>query len=239
MGATYGETIRDYAPVDDVAWRFGKPSYERANKIFFRHRTKSHADGSLEAVVSKLVKNWEVEVHHVGDIKQWITMDTEKLQVSLNGGPKVGPDAVAQVGTHNFLLGQGPIYDGGATSLEDSYAIFNNAFTDGFAWEVLEVLSGPPCVAFRWRHFGPFSGTFVDKKGCKHQGNGEMLEFRGMVVAKVSEKLKIEELSVYFQPNDLLTPLTSKTKMMDSEVAFGGEDCDTTTKATPCCSTFG
>lgn len=47
--------------------RFGKPNYERVNKLYFQYRTKMHAEGSLESVVNKLVKNWEVESHHISN----------------------------------------------------------------------------------------------------------------------------------------------------------------------------
>lgn len=30
-----------------------------------------------------------------------------------------------------------------------------------FAWEVLEVYSGPPRVAFRWRHWGSMKNDYV------------------------------------------------------------------------------
>ena len=44
--------IRDYDPINGVEWRFGKPNYTRVNKLYFENRSKKHAEGSLEAIVS-------------------------------------------------------------------------------------------------------------------------------------------------------------------------------------------
>ena len=96
------EIIRDYQPLPGVPWRFGEsirifsnlflvslptifsgrygapPNYEVVNKAYFAGRTKVHAAGSLEAVVQNLVKNWEVESHHIEDVKYWQTMKVGK-----------------------------------------------------------------------------------------------------------------------------------------------------------------
>ena len=44
-------------------------------------------------------------------------------------------------------------------NLQESQALFNDAFPNGFAWEVLKVFSAPPKVGFSWHHWGTFSGT--------------------------------------------------------------------------------
>ena len=56
-GITFGEVIRDYEPLPDTKWRFGKPNYARVNKFYFENRMLKHKEGSLEAVVSNIVKN--------------------------------------------------------------------------------------------------------------------------------------------------------------------------------------
>merc|ERR1719331_682333 len=100
-------------------------------------------------------------------------MDPDKLEVTVNGGPAADAKTLAHVGPYNALVGGHAKYDG-AMSLEDSNHVFSNVFTEGFAWEVLEVQSGPPNVSMTWRHFGKFSGTYVDR-GCQYVGNGEMV----------------------------------------------------------------
>eukprot|EP00930_Biecheleria_cincta_P050328 TRINITY_DN3548_c0_g1_i3.p1 TRINITY_DN3548_c0_g1~~TRINITY_DN3548_c0_g1_i3.p1 ORF type:complete len:243 (-),score=61.70 TRINITY_DN3548_c0_g1_i3:283-972(-) len=208
-GLTYGELIRDYEPLPDTKWRFGKPNYTRVNKFYFENRVMKHKEGSLEAVVSNLVKNWEVESHHIANPHQWKTMDVSKFQAAVNGGCPCNAQLMADVGPYNMLIGETADYTG-KVSFEDSNKNFSSTFPEGFAWEVLEVYSGPPTVTFKWRHFGKMSGTFTDKTGKEHKGNGEMLNLIGMCIAKVNEELKIESLDIYYSPNDMIKPLLSK-----------------------------
>lgn len=209
-GAPFGEVIRDYEPLPDTKWRFGKPNYARVNAAYFKNRTMKHAEGSLESIVSKLVKNWEVESHHVSDIKQWQTMDIDKFTIQLNGGPKVDSQLMADEGPYNLLVGDTPEYAASKLTFEESNKIWSKTFPDGFAWEVLEVLSGPPNVTFKWRHFGECNGEYVDSEGVTHKGDGEIVNVIGLCIAKVSDKLIIESLDVYYNPQDLLSPLVAK-----------------------------
>jgi len=236
-GKPYGEIIRDYEALPGTKWRFGKPNYARVNKAYFEHREKIHPEGSLEAVVNKLVKNWEVESHHIADAKQWKTMDISKFKAALNGGSPVTAQIMADVGPYNMLIGETSQYSAASLSFDDSNRIFGSTFSEGFAWEVLEVMSGPPTVAFRWRHFGKFSGTYTDKKGNKYQGNGAMVNVVGMCIAKVNDQLIIESLDVYYNPDDLLKPLTTMVKTGEGERAFATDEGDSRRiKGGPCCT---
>jgi len=208
-GLTFGEMIRDYEPLPDTKWRFGKPNYARVNKFYFENRVMKHKEGSLEAVVTNIVKNWEVESHHIANPHQWKTMDVSKFQAAVNGGCPANAQLMADIGPYNLLIGETADYTG-KVSFEDSNKNFSSTFPEGFAWEVLEVYSGPPTVTFKWRHFGKMSGTFTDKTGKEHKGNGEMLNLIGMCIAKVNEELKIESLDIYYSPNDMIKPLLSK-----------------------------
>ena len=38
-----------------------------------------------------------------------------------------------------------------------------------------EVYSGPPNVLFKWRHFGKYSGTYVDKAPKVHLVSGSLV----------------------------------------------------------------
>jgi len=208
-GLTFGELIRDYEPLPDTKWRFGKPNYARVNQFYFENRVMKHKEGSLEAVVTNIVKNWEVESHHIANPHQWKTMDVSKFQAAVNGGCPANAQLMADIGPYNLLIGETADYTGKA-SFEDSNKNFSSTFPEGFAWEVLEVYSGPPAVTFKWRHFGKMSGTFTDKAGKEHKGNGEMLNLIGMCIAKVNEELKIESLDIYYSPNDMIKPLLTK-----------------------------
>jgi len=161
----------------------------------------------LEAVVTKVVKNWEVESHHIADPAQWNTMDVSKFKGSVNGGEAANAQALADVGPYNFLLGKCPGYDGTKQTFESANTIFSEAFTEGFAFEVLEVFSGPPSVSFKWRHFGKYSGQYVDDKGQVHMGDNKIMELFGLCIAKVNSSLVIEELQVFYEPKDMIAPL--------------------------------
>jgi len=215
-GVLWGELVRNYEPVPGVKWRFGKPNYERVNKLYFQYRTKIHVEGSLEHVVNSLVKNWEVESHHIADPHQWKTMDITKFTAAVNGGCPASAQVMADVGPYNLLIGETSTYSAAASTFESSNDNFGATFADGYAWECLEVLSGPPTVTFKWRHFGKFSGIYTDKNGVKHRGDGQMLDLIGLCIAKVNEELKIEALDIYYNPSDLLVPL-SKGAVVEPE----------------------
>jgi hypothetical protein len=53
----------------------------------------------------------------------------------------------------------------GDLDFEASHDLFRDSFLDGFAWELLKVLSGPPHVVFTWRHWGRFNGEYRGRKG--------------------------------------------------------------------------
>lgn len=218
------ELIRDYEPLPDTKWRFGKPDYSRVNKFYFDHRARNHQAGSLEAVVQKLVKNWEVESHHIADIHQWQTMDITKFRAALNGGCPCFAQQMADIGPYNMLIQEHENYSGKANTFEMANKNFSSTFPEGFAWELLEVLSGPPTVAFKWRHFGKHSGTFTDKDGKEYKPTGEMLDVIGMCIAKVNAELKIESLDVYYNPDDMIKPLMQGgvAKSPEPEQAEGG-----------------
>eukprot|EP00931_Biecheleriopsis_adriatica_P001821 TRINITY_DN10228_c0_g5_i1.p1 TRINITY_DN10228_c0_g5~~TRINITY_DN10228_c0_g5_i1.p1 ORF type:complete len:232 (+),score=65.28 TRINITY_DN10228_c0_g5_i1:77-772(+) len=208
-GLSNGEMIRDYEPLPDVKWRFGKPNYARVNKFYFENRVMKHPEGSLESVVTKIVKNWEVESHHIADPHQWKTMDISKFQAAVNGGCPANAQLMADIGPYNLLIGETADYSSKANTFEASNKNFSSTFPEGFAWEVLEVFSGPPTVTFKWRHFGKMSGTYTDKSGKEHKGNGEMLNLIGLCIAKVNEELKIESLDIYYNPTDMIKPLVT------------------------------
>lgn len=206
-GESFGEVVRDYQPTPTTKWRFGKPNYARVNQAYFEGRSKKHPEGSLESVVSKIVKNWEVESHHIYDIKDWQTMDVSVFDASVNGGTVIDAQVMADVGPYNMLLGDVDGYKASDQTFESANKIFSGVFTEGFAWECLEVYSPPPEVAFRWRHFGKFSGSFTDSDGETHQGNGKMINVYGACIAKVNTSLKIESLKVYYDPKTQIEPL--------------------------------
>ena len=160
--------------------------------------------------MTKVVKNWEIESHHVTDIKQWITMDTASLQIYNNQlNEPVDAAGLAEQGSYAVLLGKCPHFDSKKETFESSDKMFNNAFnTTGFAWEVLKVYSGPPDVAFTFRHFGKHTGDFVASDGKVYKPSGKMVEFTGSCIATVDENLVIKSLKLFWDRLAFIEQLT-------------------------------
>ena len=89
------------------------------------------------------------------------------------------------MGSYNALLKSSlpeefKYYKAEEESFESSHDVFKSAFPRGFAWEVISVYSGPPQIAFKFRHWGFFEGPF---KG--HAPTGEIAQFYGLAILKV------------------------------------------------------
>jgi len=203
----YGEIVRDYVPKPGVKWRFGRPNYARVNKAYFEGRTKIPRAGSAEELVTKVVKNWEVDSHHVAAAKDWATIDVEKFRMSVNCGPKFDAQYFADRGPYNSLLEEmARGYSGAQHTCESANKVFSECFPKGFAFEVLEVYSGPPKVSFKFRHWGEFCGVLPDKWGQVHVGDGRVVNFFGFIIATLNTENLIEELELFFNPDDQIAP---------------------------------
>lgn len=115
-------------------------------------KQKTWEAGSLEDIVSNLVKNWEIEASFKTDYNDWRTIDRKNYTFSVNGGPNIPGEKMTQIGTYNALLTHSKYYSPDTNSFEDSHRTFKRMMPT-FAWEVLEVYAGPPVVSFRWRHW--------------------------------------------------------------------------------------
>lgn len=221
-GALYGEIVRDYKPKAGVSWRFGRPNYARVNKTYFENRSKKHAEGSLEAVVSKVVKNWEVDSHHVLKPSDWKTMNVDNFKISVNGGPPASAQTMADVGPYVALLGDTPgIFYASQHTFASTNKVFSEVFPEGFAWECLEVFQGPPKVSFKWRHFGKFTGKWIAPDGTEYKGTGEMVNVEGICIATVDDNLLIDELEIYYNPMDQILPLLKGEKTVPPAPSSG------------------
>ncbi len=151
------------------------------------------------------------EVSHKTDPRQWDTVDLDNYQFSCNGLQKHTGLEMLEKGTYNALLGETMYYSAASISFEDSHNAFRSTLGEGFAWEVLEVFSGPPNVTFTWRHFGKMTGEF----GCsglsgipyKVEPTNKMIEIFGMCKATVNDQLKIQDLQVFYDPSQLFVQL--------------------------------
>uniref|UniRef100_M8CF57 Pathogen-related protein n=1 Tax=Aegilops tauschii TaxID=37682 RepID=M8CF57_AEGTA len=128
----------------------------------------------------------------VGDkYRSFLHGDGEKKTMWRNGAPpnydlrpRTRRERMAIGGYNAFLATTLPpehrIYDPDKESVESATSTFLTAFPRGFAIEVLDVYSGPPRIAFKFRHWGYMEGPF---KG--HPPHGQRVEFFGVCIFHV------------------------------------------------------
>lgn len=198
------EPDRSFMDDPDTKWRFGgAPDYSLTNLRYLKERSKIHPEGSLEQVVENLVKTWEMERSHKLDPTQHQSVDQEKFRLSANGGRVFNNAEANEVGNYNVLMNACPaeLWDSSKITWEQSHDTFHNAFA-AFPWEVLDVYSGPPKVAFTWRHWGHFTGTFEENKG-----NGDLIEMYGFGTAVVNDKLQLQECEIFYNAEQFINVL--------------------------------
>lgn len=190
---------------DGVEWRNQeRPDYSRTNGFLEKERKFNHAEGTLNAIAHNLVKTFEMEASFKSKPQQWISIVEGKFKMSTNGGREYTAQDIVDEGTYNLFLGDSDQYRASDETFDSSYNLFHTAFPNGFHWELIEVLSGPPNVVFKWRHWGTFSRNYHE-----HQPTGETIEIVGLSIAKVREDLKIERVEHFFDTHEFLTKLTS------------------------------
>ncbi|KAG2494653.1 hypothetical protein HYH03_007169 [Edaphochlamys debaryana] len=202
--------------VPESEFRYGKPDYTIVNTEYLLNKTKNWAPGSLEDVVESVVKTFEFEISHKTSA-ELVKSFAPGFTYSQNGGPKIDGKELLRRGSYNVL-----IKDESYTSNE-SHQQFKTAFPKGFAWEVTEVLSGPPNVTFRWRHWGKMEGAYNG-----HPPTGQTIEMYGMAIARVNGSLQIESLEIYYDATDFLGDLAKGSKC---PLGFGSSSSSAATPA--------
>lgn len=141
-----------------------------------------------------------------------LTMNKDQYRFSCNGQRKYRLEEMIEQGTYNALIGQTNYYDSNQISFEESHLIFKKCLSDGFAWEVLQVYSSSPNVTFTWRHFGPMMNSFHCRalSGQSYQSDPtkQMIELFGMCKVTINSLFQIEDLQVFYDPNQLFQQLT-------------------------------
>ncbi|KAG1367761.1 hypothetical protein COCNU_14G002290 [Cocos nucifera] len=142
--------------------------------------------GSLEEVVQNAIKTWEMELSHKTRLEDFKTINPDKFKFTVNGRRALSGEETLKLGSYNALLQSSlpeelQYYKAGSETFESSHELFRRTFPRGFAWEVVDVYSGPPVIAFKYRHWGYMEGPY---KG--HAPTGEKVEFYGMAILKVS-----------------------------------------------------
>ncbi|BCL38519.1 SnoaL-like polyketide cyclase [Nostoc sp. MS1] len=189
----------------NVEWRYQEPpDYSRTNQYLKQQSKSNHIEGSLEAIVQNLVRAFEMEASFKTNPQQWVSIVADKFRMTTNGGSAYTAQDVADAGTYNLFLGDSEQYKASEEDFESSAHLFHNAFPNGFLWELIEVLAGPPNVTFKWRHWGTFSGSYKE-----HAPTGETVEIVGMSVARVNDDLKILSLEHFFDSGSFLNKLAT------------------------------
>ncbi|KAH6618636.1 hypothetical protein C7974DRAFT_440992, partial [Boeremia exigua] len=191
----------------EVKWRYGRaPDYSKTRQVFSETKEMSHEAGSLPELVQNLVKNWEVEASFKPVISDWRTIDHENYSFAINGSKPEGAEAMLKVGTYNAIIAPNEYYSPDYSDFASSHKTFKRMMPT-FAWEVLEVYSGPPTVSFRWRHWGTMKNDYVgiNNKGEKvtAKAHGGSIDVQGVTVATVNDKVQLQSVRTWFDPMDM------------------------------------
>ncbi|KAK6085798.1 Pathogen-related protein [Seiridium cupressi] len=212
----------------DATWRYGKPpDYSNTRRVFSETKQKSHAPDSLEDLVQNLVKNWEIEASFKTSVSEWRTVDPSTYTFAINGGPPQSAEHMLKLGTYNAIIAPNEYYSPKHSDFASSHKTFKRMMPT-FAWEVLEVYSGPPVVAFRWRHWGTMKEDYV---GWNHNGekvtakaHGGLIDIQGVTVTHLNEKYQITKLETWFDPVDMLRQIAPEG-IVTKEVAAAAARC--------------
>ncbi|KAL6626523.1 hypothetical protein ACP70R_030249 [Stipagrostis hirtigluma subsp. patula] len=208
-----GDKYRSFMSGDgekDTVWRHGAPpNYDMVNKLFEEERTHVWPEGSLEEKVQRLLKTWEMELVHKVRPEDQKSVHSQKFCASTNGMPALSRAEVMRIGGYNAFLRttlppEHRIYDPDTETLESGMATFLAAFPRGFAIEVLDVYSGPPRIAFKFRHWGYMEGPFKD-----HPPHGGRIEFFGVCIFHVDEEMKVEKSEYFYERGNFLASFLS------------------------------
>ncbi|KAL9080331.1 MAG: hypothetical protein Q9157_000859 [Trypethelium eluteriae] len=196
----------------EAAWRYGRaPDYSKTRQFYLETKKHSHAAGSLPDLVENLVKNWEIEASFKTHLQDWRTVDKSQYTFAINGGPPQSAEHMLQVGTYNAIIAPNEFYSPKNSDFSSSHKTFKRMMPT-FAWEVIEVYSGPPVVSFKWRHWGVMKNDYVgfNDKGEKitAKAHGGQIDIEGVTVAEVNDKLQVVKLETWFDPLEMFRQIT-------------------------------
>ncbi|KAL9601186.1 MAG: hypothetical protein Q9219_002686 [cf. Caloplaca sp. 3 TL-2023] len=211
---------------DAAEWRYGKPpDYSNTRKVWQETKHHTHPALSLPSLVSNLVKNWEIEASFKPSLASWRTVSPTKYTFAINGGVPQSAEHMLKVGTYNAIITEpNDFYSPRTADFASSHKTFKRMMPT-FAWEVVEVYSGPPAVAFRWRHWGEMRGDYVgfnDKaEKITIPAHNQAISIQGLTIATLSPDFQIEKLETWFDPLDMFRQIAphgiGNTKIIGSE----------------------
>jgi hypothetical protein len=196
--------------------------------------------------VQNLVKNWEVEASFKPVLSDWRTIDHENYSFAINSSEPQGAENMlqvrpispihthtpssnltrmcVQVGTYNAIISPNEFYDPTFSDFASSHKTFKRMMPT-FAWEVVEVYSGPPVVAFRWRHWGVMKNDYVgiNNRGEKviAKAHGGVIDIQGVTVASVNGKVQLQGVRTWFDAMDMFRQIAPKGVVSKEEVEQG------------------
>lgn len=219
----------------EAKWRYGRaPDYSKTRKVYQETKKMDHTAGSLPQLVENLVKNWEVEASFKTQLSDWRTIDHENYSFAINGGPPQTGEHMLKVGTYNAIIAPNEYYSPENSDFASSHKTFKRMMPT-FAWEVIEVYSGPPKVSFKWRHWGTMKNDYVgfNDKGEKitAKAHGGLIDITGITIATVDDKVRLQAVDTYFDPLDMFRQIApngivnkqvidSKTHSVDKAAAL-------------------
>ncbi|KAI0867946.1 hypothetical protein GGS24DRAFT_483812 [Hypoxylon argillaceum] len=207
----------------DAEWRYKQPpDYTKTRKYYAETKSRHHAADSLPHLVENLVKNWEIEASFKTRLADWRTVDAARYSFAVNEGAAVSAAHMLRVGTYSAILAPGEYYDPGAMDFGASHKAFKRMMPT-FAWEVLEVYTEPPVVAFKWRHWGEFRGEYsavnAAGEGVKVPANGRLIDITGVTVAHLNESMQVTKLKTWFDSDEMFRQMDPGNRAVRTPMA--------------------
>ncbi|KAH9893049.1 hypothetical protein F4778DRAFT_772655 [Xylariomycetidae sp. FL2044] len=212
----------------DAQWRYGQPpDYTKTRKFYMETKKCNHEPGSLPNLVENLVKNWEIEASFKMRLEDWRTIDHDSYTFAINGREPSTAQHMLGVGTYNAIITANPYYDPTTSDFAKSHKTFKRMMPT-FAWEVLEVYSGPPVVAFKWRHWGQMKNDYVGWNTAGEKitvkATDKMIDVEGITVAHLNDAFKVTKLETWFDPNEMFRQMDPEGHALTKAVAKTGKE---------------
>lgn len=173
------------------------------------------------------------------------------LTIELSGKEKAntclstGALHMSKVGTYNAVIPPNEFYSSEHSDFNSSHKTFKRMMPT-FAWEVLEVYSGPPVIAFKWRHWGEMKADYVgfneyeldsryyetmnvqltlcsEGERVTAKAHGGKIDFSGMTIARLTPEYKIKALEVWYDPLEMFRQITTDTEVTKEVVGRLGK----------------
>ncbi|KAI2472629.1 hypothetical protein F4781DRAFT_382440 [Annulohypoxylon bovei var. microspora] len=207
----------------DAEWRNARPpDYSKTRAFYSETKRCKHEAGSLPELVENLVKNWEIEASFKTRLSDWRTIDRETFTFAVNDAKPCSAEHMLHVGTYNAIITPCEYYDPENSDFAASHKTFKRMMP-AFAWEVLEVHSGPPVVSFKWRHWGEMKNDYVGHNSAGEKvtvkANSQLIDIEGVTVAHLNSEFQVTELKTWFDSNEMF-------KQMDPDGAAVRKNTD-------------